>query len=115
EDKKVGSFINEIYKGKFGKVEADYICGGKWNAARNNARKYKSLDTTGLEVMSCRHQLGQRALNMKQGELYGYPLYLIKEHINTRDIKFVFADVMCKLSKFIQRVDAETAKAFKGA
>ncbi|XP_066924609.1 uncharacterized protein [Clytia hemisphaerica] len=98
-----------------GKGEADFICGGKWNAARNKASTKKSLDVTGLEVMSCRHQLGQRALNMHRGEIYGYPLYLIREHLSTRNMKFVYADIMCKLSKLIKRVDAETANKFTGA
>ncbi|XP_066914469.1 uncharacterized protein [Clytia hemisphaerica] len=114
-DMEVKPFIEELYQGKFGKVEKDVRCGGVWGAARNTARNKKSLDITGLEVMSCRHQLGQKALNMHQGELYGYALFLIKHHMVPRNVQFVFADVMCKLRKYVERVDPATAKKFTGA
>ncbi|XP_066934787.1 uncharacterized protein [Clytia hemisphaerica] len=115
QDSKVKDYIDELYDRKLGKVEKDVRCGGDWSAARNTARNKKSLDVTGLEVMSCRHQLGQKALNMHQGELFGYSLYLIKHHMLPNNVKFIFADVMCKLRKFIERVDPETAKKFTGA
>ena len=65
--------------------------------------------------MSCRHQLGQKSLNMHQGELYGYSLYLIKHHMLPQRVKFVYADVMCKLYKFVKRLDPDTARKFTGA
>jgi len=111
----VKPFIQELYQGKFGKVKNEVRCGGVWSAARNTARNKKSLDITGLEVMSCRHQLGQKALNMHQGELYGYALFLIKHHMIPRKVQFVYADVMCKLRKFVERIDPETATKFTGA
>ena len=81
------------------------MCGGSWTAAKNVSRKHGSLDETGLEVATCRHRFGQKALNMKQGELYAYPLYLIKHFMVPRKVEFVFADVMCKLWKFIERIE----------
>ena len=65
--------------------------------------------------MSCRHQLGLKALNMKQGEIYGYPLYIIKNVLIPSNVTFVFADVMCKLWKFICKVDPYVSSSIKGA
>ena len=59
------------------------------------------LDETGLEVATCRHVLAQKALNMFRGEIFGYPLFLIKNFMVPRTVKFCFADVMCKLWPFI--------------
>ena len=65
--------------------------------------------------MSCRHQFGQKALNMKQGEIYAYPLYLIKHHMIPNRVDFAFADIMCKLWPFMKRVDPEVIANIKGA
>lgn len=70
-------------------------------AAKNTSRKMAKLDETGLEVATCRHVIAQKALNMFRGEVFGYPLYLIKYFIVAQNVKFCFADVMCKLWPFI--------------
>lgn len=62
-------------------VASDITCGGEWSAARNVERKKRSVDYTGLEVATCCHQFPQKALNMKRGEIYGYPMYLLKTYI----------------------------------
>ena len=59
----------------FQEATVDSNCGGNWNAAKNSKHKGKSLDETRLEVATCRHRLGQKAINMFQGELFGYPLF----------------------------------------
>ena len=59
----------------FQEAKVDSNCGGNWNATKNSKHKGKSLDETGLEVATCRHRLGQKAINMFQGELFGYPLF----------------------------------------
>ena len=52
------------------------MCGeSDWQAASDKGRKTAKLDETGLDIASCRHGLEQRAVNMYQGELYGYKLY----------------------------------------
>lgn len=52
------------------------MCGeSRWKAAQNTARKKKNLDETGLEIAGCRHGLAQWAVNMFQGEIYGYANY----------------------------------------
>lgn len=70
---------------------------------------------TGLEVATCRHQFGQKAVNMKRGELYGYALFLIKNFMVPNRVEFVFADVMCKLWKFLKRVAPKVCSEVKGA
>ena len=47
---------------------------------------------------------------MFQGELYGYPLYLIKHIASNQDVTFCFDDVMCKLWKFVNRHAPSIAK-----
>jgi len=82
DDKDVKTFIEKIYHSKTKyKQENDNICGGSWTAAKNVGRKKKSLDETGLEVATCRHVIAQKAINMKQGEQYGYALYLMKHYM----------------------------------
>ena len=73
------------------------------------------MDYTGLEVATCRHQFAQKAVNMKRGEIYAYALFLIQNHAVPNNVKFVFADVMCKLWKYIKRVDPRSACKIKGA
>ena len=89
----------------FSKTYSDVNCGGDWSIAKNLPRKRGTVDETGLEVTTCRHQLGQKALNMKRGELYLYALFLIKQNALPNHAEFIFAEVMCKLWKFMKNVD----------
>ena len=73
------------------------ICGGEQSAARNVSRKKKSVDCTGLELLSCRHHFGQKTINTTRGEIFGYAVYLMKNFVIPDSIPVVFADVMCKL------------------
>ena len=99
----------------FQEAKVDSNCGGNWNAAKNSKHKGKSLDETGLEVATCRHRLGQKAINMFQGELFGYPLFLIKEFIVPKKIEYCLAGVMCKLWKFIGQRGSNIQKSIKPA
>ena len=58
-------------------------------------------------MSSCHHSLALKAVNMKRGEIYGYPLYLVKHHMVQRNVSYCFADVMCKLWPFIMRVEPD--------
>ena len=62
----------------FQEATVDSNCGGNWNTAKNSKYKGKLLDETRLEVATCRHRLGPKAINMFQGELFGYPLFGLK-------------------------------------
>lgn len=95
----------------FQEASVDSNCGGNWNTAKNSKYKGKLLDETRLEVATCRHRLGQKAINMFQGELFGYPLFLIKEFIVPKKIEYCLADVMCKLWKFIGQRESNIQKS----
>lgn len=108
-------FISKFIKSCFNQDEIDDVCGGRWTAARNLIKKGRSKDETGLELISCRHAIGQMALNMFQGELFGYPLFLIKRLVEKNAPKYCFADVMCKLWGFIKRKEPGLALKTKPA
>ena len=78
-------------------------------------RKRGIVDVTGLEVATCHHQSGQKTVSMKYGKLYGYALYFIRYQIIPGKVKLVFAAVMCKLWKFLKRVEPEMSNQIKGA
>lgn len=111
----VSGFNTAIYGKCRNKDEIDDVCGGRWTAARNLIKKGRSKDETGLELISCRHAIGQMALNMFQGELFGYPLFLIKRLVEKNAPKYCFADVMCKLWGFIKRKEPGLALKTKPA
>lgn len=92
----------------FSGSQKDFTCGRVW--AAKNFKKQGQLDETGLEVASCHHSIGQKALDMFQGELYGYPLYVINHIASNQNVKFYFADVMRKLWKFVKRYAPSIAK-----
>eukprot|EP00111_Clytia_hemisphaerica_P015835 TCONS_00046776-protein len=117
DDEDVKNFIHKVYgsKAKY-KQENDTLCGGVWSAAKNVGRKKKSLDDTGLEVATCRHVIAQKAINMKQGELYGYALYLMKYFmVGEWKVEYCWADVMCKLWKFVKRIEPALCDRMKPA
>ena len=70
------------------------------------SRKHAKLDETGLEVCTCRHVIAQKALNMFRGEIFGYPMFLIKNFMIPKKVRFCFADVMCKLWDFMVEKDS---------
>lgn len=91
------------------------MCGGVWAAARNVGKKKGTLDDTGLEVATCRHCVAQKAVNMKQGELFGYPLYIMKNFMTKWNVEYCWADVMCKLWKFVKREEPDICHTMKPA
>ncbi|XP_066932550.1 uncharacterized protein [Clytia hemisphaerica] len=99
----VASFIDDLYGTKKRTSCEDSQCGGVWTAAKNSKRKLDKLDETGLDVVTCRHVIAQKALNMFQGELFGYPMFLLTNFMVQRNITYCFADVMCKLWPFVVR------------
>ena len=97
------------------KVTSDSQCVGTWTAAKNVKKRGASLDETGLEIGSCRHAIGQKAVNMYQGELFGYPLYLMKFFMEPKGVQFCFADVICKLCGFAKKHKPVVADNLKPA
>ena len=81
----------------FQKNTSNSYCGtSNWKAARNTANVRSKLDETGLEVAGCRHALAQSALNMYQGELFGYTHYLQINRLVPQGVMFLWQDVVCK-------------------
>ena len=52
---------------------------------------------------------------MHRGELFGYGMYLIKNFALKQNVKFIFADVICKLWNFMVRLDPTIGENAKGA
>lgn len=73
------------------------------------------MDETGIELASCRHRIAQKALNMFQGELFGYPLFIMKQLMKEKKVMFCFADVMCKLWKFVAKHEPSVLSSVKPA
>ena len=66
-------------------------CGGShWRAAGNKPKRKGNLDETGLEIAGCRHGLAQWAVNMFQGELYGYAHFLQVKRMIPRKVCFAY-------------------------
>lgn len=79
-----------------GHANNSYCGSSHWKAARNTANRQTKLDETGLVVADCRHSLAQSAVNMHQGELYGYTHYLQINRLIHHNVKFLWQDVICK-------------------
>jgi hypothetical protein len=79
------------------KVSGNSYCGtSNWKAAKNSAHKRSKLDETGIDVARCRHAIAQGAVNMYQGELFGYTHYLQVNRLVPRGVQFLWQDVICK-------------------
>ena len=80
------------------------MCGStQWLAARNVCQEGRSRDETGIELMSCRHCIALKAVNMYRGEIFGYAYYLQKNY--APKTRFYFSDVACRYSKWLRKVD----------
>lgn len=81
------------------------MCGDSyWKAAQNTARKRGKLDETGLEIAGCRHGLAQWAVNMYQGEIYGYAHYLQCKKMFPAGVNYFWEDIVCKYWKWAKKV-----------
>ncbi|XP_065072071.1 uncharacterized protein LOC135696565 isoform X2 [Rhopilema esculentum] len=102
----VGTVIDKIYnKSNNSTQEAESaLCGStQWLAARNVCQEGRSRDETGIELMSCRHCIALKAVNMYRGEIFGYAYYLQKNY--APKTRFYFSDVACRYSKWLRKVD----------
>ena len=80
------------------------MCGeSHWRAASNEGRKTAKLDETGLEIAGCRHGLAQWAVNMYQGDLYGYAHYIQVKKIIPARVAFFWQDIVCKYWKWAKK------------
>ena len=64
------------------------LCGeSHWKAAKASSRGLGALDETGMVMACCRHTILYKAVNMHQGEIFAYPLYL-HMHLLNRVMEF---------------------------
>lgn len=83
-------------------------CGDtEWKAARNKRCKNAKLDETGLDIAGCRHCVAQFAVNMNQGELYGYAHYILTKKFLNKPLIFFWQDIMCKFWKWAEKSDID--------
>ena len=81
------------------------MCGeSHWKAAENSARRRAKLDETGLEIAGCRHGLAQWAVNMYQGEIFGYAHFLQSQKMFPTGANFFWEDIVCKYWKWAGKV-----------
>ena len=79
----------------------DYVCGLlEWRAANNQPLKHAKLDEMGLKIAGCQHRLALCAMNMYQGELYGYAHYILQYKMQPANVNFVWVDFICKYWKW---------------
>ena len=53
------------------------MCGeSHWKAAKASSKGMANLDETCLCMACCRHSILYKAVNMHQGEIFAYPLFL---------------------------------------
>ena len=65
------------------------MCGeSHWKAAQNAPRRRAKFDETGLEIAGSRHGLARWAVNMYQGEIYGYAHYLQSKKMLPAGVKY---------------------------
>jgi len=61
-------------------------------------------DETGLCLAACRHAVILRAINMFQGEIFAYPLFVVQDLAKHKQIKFVCQDVICRFWPWLQKI-----------
>lgn len=92
------------------------MCGeSRWKAAQNTARHKKNLDETGLEIAGCRHGLAQWAVNMFQGEIYGYANYIQAKKMLPAGVQFFWEDIVCRYWKWASKIGREETKTMRPA
>ena len=94
----------------------DSMCGeSHWKAAHNTARRRRKLDETGLEIAGCRHGLAQWAVNMYQGEIYGYAHFIQSKKMLPAGVNFFWEDIVCKYWKWAAKVGGSETRVMKPA
>ncbi|XP_067055175.1 uncharacterized protein [Acropora muricata] len=100
----VDTHIKNAYEKQPKLKVGDNRCGDShWRAANNSGRKSAKLDETGLEIAGCRHGLAQWAVNMFQGELFGYANYIHLKKMIPSGVKYFWEDIVCKYWKWARK------------
>lgn len=112
----VDSHMKKVYAKQSKSKEKDNMCGeSHWRAASNKGRKTAKLDETGLEIAGCRHGLAQWAVNMYQGELYGYANYIHVKKMIPAGVAYFWEDIVCKYWKWAKKAGGVEGSGMKPA
>lgn len=83
----------------------DSMCGESHRkVVQNTPRRKAKVDEAGLKIAGCRHGLAQWAVNMYQGEIYGYAHYLQSKKMLPAGVKYFWEDIVCKYWKWAGKV-----------
>jgi len=83
----------------------DNTCGAThWQAARANCKSMATQNETGICLAACRHAIILKGINMFQGEIFAYPLFVIQHLAKDTQIKFVCQDVICRFWPWLEKV-----------
>ena len=63
------------------------------------------LDVTGLNYCACRHCFAQKAISMKQGEIFAHPYHIQSTYMKAKKVNYYWSDVACKYHPWLQKVD----------
>lgn len=112
----VDSHMKKVYAKQSKYKEKDNMCGeSHWWAASNKGRKTAKLDETGLEIAGCRNGLAQWAVNMYQGELYGYANYIHVKKMIPAGVTYFWEDIVCKYWKWAKKAGGVEGSGMKPA
>ena len=75
-----------------------------WKAAKCRSQSMKKQAETGLAMICCRHAMLLKGINMMQGEIFAYPLYLHLKIAEKQPLKFVCQDVACRYWPWLEKL-----------
>lgn len=75
----------------------------------------KNLDETGHEIAGSRHGLAQWAVDMFQGEIYGYANYIQAKKMLPAGVRFFWEDIVCRYWKWASKIGLEETKTMRRA
>ena len=80
------------------------MCGNThWKAAKAASKTLQHVSETGVMIGVCRHGIQLKALNMFQGEIFAYPMYLQYTFFNMPEMYFC-QDIICKYWPYLKSI-----------
>lgn len=78
-----------------------------WKAAKCRSRSMKHQAETGLAMICCRHAMLLKGINMMQGEIFAYPLYLHMKIAEKHKLTFICQDVACRYWPWLKKLSTQ--------